>query len=159
VCVRARVAAFAILGHDGGLIIVRRRFLKHALPPNRPSFALAVLRKLAAKYAVGTVVIEPGCLVDSYVSDVQFRIRRLRLVDAKASIFGNGRTTHATLCNELVARYPKVARLVRLLEGKRISKFRPTDNVQLLAVAIGLAAQIRSLEEALRPSETMSPAP
>lgn len=159
VCVRARVAAFAMLAHDGTVLLTRRRFLKHALLHDRPSFAVAALRKLAAKYAVGTVVLEPGCLVDNLVSASTFRIHRLYLADAKAVILGAGRKTHATLCSHLIDRDPKLARLVRLLEGNRVSEFRPADNVQLFAVALGLASQIRAALESIDTAETLTPVP
>lgn len=113
--------------------------------PSGPDVQATVLRHLsdaASDFDASALVVEPGTPCAEVAHETCLAVRQMTLEEAKRLLLeGRGPQNHQRLFDTIVARYPTLARFVRLLPGTlRVAASERWRTNALIAAALGFAA-------------------
>ncbi len=148
---RSPYLALAVL--DGMRIVeVMTHRLCHGRRSSDQLHALFV--RLATDYAPDRIIIEPMEPLYRAATATGVTVSTMTLTEAKRLLLGDAMArTNRDLYRSLVARCPELRRLVTILVGSGdIAVTEPWRTVQLLPIALGLAAQTLAAESTDEPS-------
>lgn len=140
------MASIVLIVGDQVMQVWRRHFA-HAKGRSRVDYLGELLRRLRDMHGVDEVVVEPGSAAHHAATIAGFKVRTLRLIEAKAELFSAtpGTTTHRDLVAHLADRHPVLeAHVTRLRSGEiATAPDQRWQTVNVLAAALGLAAAMR----------------